>query len=120
MDIQTLEQYGQAWNDHDIDAIMALMTADCTFDNSGGSERHGTRFQGQQAVRSQFIELLADLPDVHFAYLTDFIEGCNGCSEWTFTATTKSGHKIEVNGCDLFTFENGKIKSKRTYMKNRN
>jgi len=119
MDILKLQQYGQAWNDHDIDAIMGLMTDDCTFDTGGGGERYGTRYRGQEEVRSRFIEVWTDLPDVHFETLANFVQGDSGCSEWTFTGTTKSGQKVEVDGCDLFTFENGKIKSKRSYLKNR-
>jgi len=119
MNIEKLQQYGQAWNDHDIEAIMSLMTHDCTFDTGGGAERYGTRYQGQEAVRSRFIEVWTDLPDVRFEYLGDFVQGDSGYSEWTFTGTTKSGQKIEVDGCDLFTFENGMIKSKRSYLKNR-
>ena len=40
-------------------------------------------------------------------------------SEWVFTATTSDGKKIEVKGCDVFTFKNGKIAVKESYFKNR-
>jgi hypothetical protein len=40
-------------------------------------------------------------------------------SEWLFTATAADGRKIEVNGCDVFTFVGDKIAVKNSYLKNR-
>jgi len=36
-----------------------------------------------------------------------------------FTGTTAEGKKIEVNGCDVFTFRGDKIVKKDSYFKNR-
>jgi hypothetical protein len=40
-------------------------------------------------------------------------------SEWTFTGTRMDGTRVEVNGCDLFTFRDGKIAVKNSFRKNR-
>jgi ketosteroid isomerase-like protein len=40
-------------------------------------------------------------------------------SEWTFTGTRADGSRVEVNGCDVFTFREGKIAVKNSYRKNR-
>jgi hypothetical protein len=40
-------------------------------------------------------------------------------SEWTFTGTRTDGTRVEVQGCDLFTFRAGKILLKNSYRKNR-
>ncbi len=114
-----LERYSDAWNAHDIDTIMDYMTEDCIFETGGGPQQYGTRFQGFDRVRERFIEVWNDVPDVKFENTSHFVQGNNGCSEWTFVGTRKDGSKIAVDGCDLFTFENGKIKSKRSYIKNR-
>lgn len=37
----------------------------------------------------------------------------------TFIGTTADGREVEVNGCDIFTFQNGKIAVKTSYFKNR-
>lgn len=97
---------------------MELMTEDCVFEAGRGPERFGTRYQGQDAVRERFIAVWTDIPDVKFKNATHFADGDRGCTEWTLVGTTKEGTEIDVDGCDLFTFENGKIKSKRTYIKN--
>ncbi len=114
-----LQEYSDAWNEHDIDKIMSFMTEDCVFEPGGGPERYGIRFEGAKAVRERCIEVWTDIPDVQFTNGIHFTEGDHGCSEWTITGTHRDGSKLEVDGCDLFTFENGKIKSKRSYIKNR-
>ena len=45
--------------------------------------------------------------------------GNRGLSEWLFTGTAAEGKKVEVNGCDLFTFEGDKIALKSSYFKTR-
>ena len=119
MTVDDLQAYSDAWNDHDIERIMSFMTEDCVFETGGGSEKYGTRIEGYTAVRERFIEVWTDIPDVHFEELALFVQGDNGCSEWTFTGTGKDGTRIEIDGCDLFTFRDGKIQSKRSYLKNR-
>jgi hypothetical protein len=48
-----------------------------------------------------------------------FVNGDRGVSEWTFTGTHVEGTRVEVHGCDLFTFRDGKIALKNSYRKNR-
>ncbi|MEM7208637.1 MAG: nuclear transport factor 2 family protein [Pseudomonadota bacterium] len=119
MNSKNLQEYSDAWNDHDIDTIMDFMTEDCIFEPGGGPERYGTRYEGHAAVQERFIEVWTDIPDIRFQNGIHFAEGNYGCSEWTIVGTYKDGRKIEVDGCDIFTFENGKIKSKRSYVKDR-
>ncbi|NIB42840.1 nuclear transport factor 2 family protein [Pseudomaricurvus alkylphenolicus] len=119
MKVKDLEEYSEAWNSHDIDKIMSFMTDDCIFETGGGTERYGTRFVGQDLVRERFIEVWTEIPDVQFVNGLHFVQDDHGCSEWTFIGTRQDGTKIEIDGCDLFTFERGKIKSKRSYIKNR-
>ena len=119
MNIEELADYSEAWNAHDIDRIMAYMTDDCVFETGGGVEKYGTRFEGFAAVRERFIEVWTDIPDVRFEGALHFVQGDHGCSEWTFVGTAVDGTAIEIDGCDLFTFRDGKIQSKRSYIKQR-
>ncbi|BDM79836.1 nuclear transport factor 2 family protein [Acaryochloris marina] len=119
MNSKELQEYSDAWNEHDIDKIMKFMTEDCVFEPGGGPERFGTSYEGHDAVRARFIEVWTDIPNVRFENAIHFSQDNYGCSEWTIVGTTKDGTKIEVDGCDVFTFENKKIKSKRSYLKNR-
>ena len=119
MNKRQLQEYSDAWNEHDIDRIMEFMTEDCIFETGGGPERYGTRYEGHDAVKRRFIEVWTEIPDVRFDGAIHFSQDRHGCSEWTLVGTKRDGTKIEVDGCDVFTFEKGKIKSKRSYVKNR-
>lgn len=117
-DVAFLERYAKAWNDHDIDAIMGAMTEDCIFESGGGSDPWGTRYQGAEAVRARSEAVWQELPDVQFAEGRHFVCRDRGCSEWIFEATRPDGSKMEMAGCDHFTFKDGKIWIKSSYLKN--
>ncbi|MBK7062372.1 MAG: nuclear transport factor 2 family protein [Rubrivivax sp.] len=114
-----LQAFADAWNRHDVDALMSFMTEDCQFDASAGPEGCGARFVGRQAVRAAYTEVWATYPDAHWGGARHFVQGDRGVSEWTFTGTRPDGHRVEVEGCDLFTFRGGKIAVKNSYRKNR-
>lgn len=117
--IDILQAFAEAWNRHDIDAIMSLMTEDCIFDASGGPEVCGERSAGRDAVRGAFTAVWRDYPDAQWEHPRHFVCGDRGVSEWTFTGTRPDGARVEVNGCDLFTFREGRIAVKNSYRKNR-
>jgi len=116
---QFLQAFADAWNRHDVDALMTFMTDDCVFEASAGSELWGTRYAGAAAVRAGFAEVWATFPDAHWASARHFVQGDRGVSQWTFTGTRGDGSRVEVHGCDLFTFRGGKIALKDSYRKNR-
>jgi steroid delta-isomerase-like uncharacterized protein len=117
--IEVLEAFADAWNRHDADALMSFMTEDCVFDSSAGPEVCGTRYVGNEAVRAGYVEVWSTFPDAHWGNARHFVQGERGVSEWTFTGTSTDGTRVEVNGCDLFTFQGGKIAVKNSYRKNR-
>jgi steroid delta-isomerase-like uncharacterized protein len=117
--VELLQAFADAWNRHDVDALMSFMTEDCVFEASSGSDTCGTHFSGREAVRAAFAEVWATFPDAHWGHARHFVQGERGVSEWTFTATRADGTRVEVNGCDLFTFRDGKIAVKNSYRKNR-
>ena len=46
-----------------------------------------------------------------------FVDGDRGASEWTLSGTTTDGQRIEVRGCDLWTFRDGKVVKKDSFWK---
>jgi steroid delta-isomerase-like uncharacterized protein len=114
-----LEHFADAWNRHDLDALMAMMTDDCVFQASAGPHVDGQRSEGQLAVRTAYAAVFDAFHDAHWANARHFIAGNRGVSEWTFTGTHQNGTFVEVTGCDLFTFHDGKIAMKNSYRKNR-
>jgi len=117
--LEFLEAFGAAWNRHDVDAIMASMADDCVFDITAGPEVFGKRYEGRERVRQAVARVFSIWPDAHFGNARHFVCGDRGVSEWIFTGTRADGTRIEVNGCDLFTFRSGKIVHKDSYFKNR-
>jgi steroid delta-isomerase-like uncharacterized protein len=116
---ETLQAFADAWNRHDVDSIMTFMSADCIFESSAGPDVCGSRYVGREAVRNGFAQVLATFPDAHWGNARHVVFGDKGLSEWTFTGTRADGTRVEVNGCDLFTFKDGKIALKNSYRKNR-
>lgn len=117
--IELLQAFADAWNRHDVDALMTFMTDDCVFEASAGNEASGTLYEGAAAVRKGFAKAWEALPDAHWGGARHFICGNRGVSEWTFTGTQADGKRAEVNGCDIFTFRGGKIAVKNSYRKSR-
>ena len=114
-----LTAFADAWSRHDVDGLMSMMTADGVFEASAGNDVHGERHEGQQAVRAAYAAVFAQYPDARWGNARHFVKGDRGVSEWTFTGTLKDGKRVEVTGCDLFTFRNGKIAIKNSFRKNR-
>jgi steroid delta-isomerase-like uncharacterized protein len=114
-----LDHFADAWNQHDLDALMSMMTDDCVFDASAGPQSNGQRSEGRPAVREAYAAVFETFPDAHWAQPRHFVTGNRGVSEWTFTGTRNDGTRVEVTGCDLFTFRDGKIAIKNSYRKNR-
>ena len=116
---EVLQAFADAWNRHDVDALMSFMTEDCVFESSAGADICGTRYAGAAAVRAGFAEVWAVYPDAHWGNARHFVYGDRGVSEWTFTGSRQDGMRVQVHGCDLFTFRAGKIHVKNSYRKNR-
>ena len=116
---ETLKQILEAFNRHDLDAIMEFFSEDCSFDFPRGPEPWGQRFVGKAQVREALAGRFKGIPDVHYGEDRHWISanGNKGLSEWTLTGTTVSGVKLKVRGCDLWEFRDGKVTRKDSYWK---
>lgn len=115
----TLAAFSDAWNRHDIDALMGFMTPDCIFQTAAGPDACGTRHTGTEAVRTAFAAAWQAVPDAQWENGRHFVQGDFGTSQWTFTGTAADGSRIEVDGIDVFTFKDGKIHLKNVFRKSR-
>jgi ketosteroid isomerase-like protein len=115
--VDTLQAIADAFNRHDLDAIMAFFADDAVFESPRGPDPHGRRFTGMAAVREGLAARFAGIPDVHYGDDDHFVAGDRGASEWTLTGTTTDGTRLEVRGCDLWTFRDGLVVKKDSYWK---
>jgi ketosteroid isomerase-like protein len=115
--VRMLEAIAKAFDEHDLDAIMAHFADDAVFEAPRGSEAWGTRFEGRDAVRQAFAGRFSGIPDVRYRDDAHFVDGDRGASEWTLSGTTTYGQRIEVRGCDLWTFRDGKVVKKDSFWK---
>ncbi len=117
--ISLMQKFAEAFNAHDVNAILSFMSEDCIFLASAGPDAVGEKFTGKEAVKKAFEDVFNTYHDAHWGNLTHFLAGNRGVTEWLFTGTKADGSKVEVTGCDICTFRDGKIILKNSYRKNR-
>jgi ketosteroid isomerase-like protein len=115
--VETLKQFLEAFNRHDLDAIMEFFADDCTMDLPRGLHPWGTRFTGREQVRVGCASRFAGLPDARYGEDRHWVSGNMGFSEWTLTGTTPYGEPVQVRGTDHLEFREGKIIRKDSYWK---
>ena len=115
--MRMLKAIATAFDEHDLDGIMVNFADDAVFEGPRGTEPWGTRWVGREEVREGFAARFAGIPDVRYQHDQHFVDGDRGASEWTLSGTTTDGQRIEVRGCDLWTFRDGKVVRKDSFWK---
>jgi ketosteroid isomerase-like protein len=112
-----LKEITAAFDAHDLDGIMAHVADDAIFEGPRGADPWGTRYVGAVAIRGAFAARFSGIPDIRYQDDAHFVDGDRGASEWTLSGTTTDGQRIEVRGCDLWTFRDGKVVKKDSFWK---
>jgi steroid delta-isomerase-like uncharacterized protein len=118
----TIDRYNEAWNSHDLDAIVAMHTPDMVFDNhTAGESATG------EEVRDHIGAIFETWPDIEFATRRLYVREGLVVQEWTASAThaktmrrgdltaEPTGKRVEWDGLDVIPFEDGLIKRKDVY-----
>lgn len=111
-----IDSFNEAFNRHDVDAIMALMTSDCVFENTYPPP-DGARHEGQAALRRCWQELFAGSPRAHFAWEDVWVAGDRGVVRWTYHWVEGDGRTGHVRGVDILRVRDGKVSEKLSYVK---
>ncbi len=106
-----------AFNAHDADAVLEFFTEDCILDMPRGPAPGGRRMVGKEEVRKGIQSRFDGIPDIVYGDARHWVCGDRGASEWTIRGTQVTGEPIEVRGCDLFEFTDGKISRKDSFWK---
>ena len=112
-----LQGFLDAFNAHDVDAIMSFFSEDCVLDMPRGPGPGGRRLVGREQIREGIQSRLDGIPDVHYGDDRHWICGDCAVSEWTLRGTQRTGEPIEVRGCDLLELVDGEISRKDSYWK---
>ena len=119
---EVIDRYNAAWNEHDLDAIMAMHAPDMVFDNhTAGEVAEG------EAVRGHIGSIFETWPDIEFTTRRLYVREGLVVQEWTAAAThTKTmrrgdlvaeptGETVTWEGIDVIPFEDGLVKRKDVY-----
>jgi cation diffusion facilitator family transporter len=110
-----VDRFNDAFNRHDVDAVMAAMTDDCVFENT--SPPNGQRYEGQAQVRAAWEEFFDASPDAHFDGEDVIVAGDRCVVQWVYTWTDDDGTKRALRGVDVIRVRDGKVAEKFAYVK---
>jgi steroid delta-isomerase-like uncharacterized protein len=121
---KVIAAYGEAWNNHDVEAILALHTEDSVFEN----HTSGGKGIGKDAIRDILKGVFAAFPDIRFDARRTYVRDGLVTQEWTATGTlaipfTKgaatvqpTGKTISWNGVDVIPFAGSLVARKDVYV----
>jgi ketosteroid isomerase-like protein len=112
-----VDRFLAPWNRHDVDGALALMTDDCVWEITRGSEPHGALFEGPSAVRSAIAGAFEALPDIQYQPIRSLFDEDHVVVELLVTGTLRDGTKAKFHACDILTMREGLIAAKRSYRK---
>ena len=111
-----IDTFNEAFNSHNVDRIMSLMTDDVIFENTSPAP-DGERHEGQEAVRAFWTNLFESTPSARFDEEDRFAAGGRATVYWRYSWTNPDGSTGHVRGVDVFQIRDGKVAEKRSYVK---
>lgn len=113
--LAAVERFNDAFNRHDVDAVMNAMTEDCVFENTSPTP-DGARIEGAEAVRAYWSKFFSGNPDALFEAEEIFATGDRCVVRWVYRKT-KEGQPWHLRGVDIFKVRDGKVAEKLAYVK---
>jgi ketosteroid isomerase-like protein len=108
--VDLISRFGAAWNDHDLDAALALCTDDVVFESTGPAP-DGERAEGKGAVRRAWKQIF-DAGTARFTTEDQFVAGDRVLQTWRYD--WGDGH---VRGVDVMRVRDGLVAEKLSYVK---
>jgi ketosteroid isomerase-like protein len=103
-------RFNAAWNDHDLDAALALTSADCVFESTSPAP-DGQRCVGHAAIKAAWKPIFDDMAS-RFTVEDSFTAGSRIVQRWRYEWA--GGH---VRGIDVIAVNDGKVTEKLAYVK---
>ncbi len=105
-----VDRFNDAWNRHDLDAALELITDDCVFEATGPAP-DGARHTGKKSIAQAWAPIFAD-QQAHFEVEAAIVDAAYVVQQWTYRWGT--GH---VRGIDVIRLTDGRISAKLSYVK---
>jgi len=110
--LDLMDRFTAALNSHDLDAVMALVTGDIVFESTSPPP-DGARYEGQDAVRQAWGQMLAVTPQARFSVEEQFSDGSHrAVVRWRYD--WGEGH---IRGVDIIRVRNGQLAESLAYVK---
>jgi ketosteroid isomerase-like protein len=114
--LEIIEQFNAAFNLHDVDAIMDIMTEDCVFGDTYPPP-DGRLFQGHQAVRAYWDRFFQESPQALFTFFDLFACGERAVVRWNYRWVDTAGVEGHIQGVDVLRVRAGRVAEKFSYVK---
>ena len=114
--IRAVLAFNEAFNRHDVPAMMQLMSDDCVFENTSPAP-DGTVYTGKANVTQFWKEFFRDSPQAHIEVEEVFGFGMRCIMRWRYDWVDASGTTGHVRGVDIFQVKNATITEKLSYVK---
>ena len=113
--VDVVDRFNDAFNAHDVEAIMKLMTPDCVFE--GTTPPDGDRHAGQAEVRGAWETFFAASPDAAFTVEETIAAGDRVVVRWRYDWGSGPHGPGHVRGVDVFRIRDGLVGEKLSYVK---
>ena len=114
--MRTVLAFNDAFNRHDVERMMQLMSDDCVFENTAPAP-DGTAYKGKEAVTQFWRDFFRESPQAHIEIEEIFGLGLRCIMRWRYEWTDLEGKNGHVRGADIYRVEDGLILEKLSYVK---
>ena len=114
--IRVVINFNEAFNRHDIEGMMQLMSDDCIFENTNPAP-NGTTYSGKETVTQFWQNFFRESPHAHIEIEEIFGMGKRCVMRWIYNWEDETGKKGHVRGVDIFQVREGLITEKFSYVK---
>ena len=114
--MRTVLEFNEAFNRHDVAAMMRLMSDDCIFENTDPAP-DGTVYSGKASVTQFWQDFFRESPQAHIEIEEIFGLGNRCIMRWRYNWVDAAGKEGHVRGVDIFQMKNGIISEKLSYVK---
>lgn len=114
--IRIVLEFNQAFNRHDVEGMMQLMSDDCVFENTDPAP-DGAVYSGKEAVTQFWQGFFRESPHAKIEIEEIFGFGFRCIMRWKYNWADASGNKGHIRGVDVFKLKDGLICEKLSYVK---